>query len=441
VSARADVRAEAARAVHALGDRGVSLDRALPESDARLDDSRDRALLRALVLATVRRHYTLDALVDRLLETPLKPRDRVAHALVKVGLAQLIEGLTPEYAAIGATAEAARALERPRHVALVNAVLRRFRRERAALVAALPDDPVLRHEHPRWLIDALRRDWGDEADAILAANLAPAPMTLRVNRRRVPRDAYAAALAAHGIASAALPELPDALVLERTLDVGALPGFDRGDVSVQDGAAQLAVELVDPKPGLRVLDACAAPGGKSAHLIEREPAIALTALEREPERAAKLAANFARLGLDTSALVIGDATLPAIWWDGRPYDCILVDAPCSGTGVIRRHPDIRLLRRPSDIAAQAALQARLLDALWPLLGDGGRLVYATCSVLADENARQIGAFLARTPGARALPAVPAWFGRASGAGRQNLPGEGRMDGFYYAVLERARAVA
>lgn len=440
MSASPDARAEAARAVHALRDRGVSLERALPEADARLADPRDRALLRALVFATVRSSFRLDALVAALLAQPIKPRDRVVHALVMVGLAQLLDGLTPEYAAISGSAEAARALERPRFVGLVNALLRRFQRERVALLAALPETDPVRFEHPQWLVDALRADWGDAAIAIMAGNLDPAPLWLRVNARRTTREAYAAALAAGGTPASAPSSLPHALVLEDSRDVGSLPGFDQGDASVQDGAAQLAVELLALAPGLRVLDACAAPGGKSAHVLERGvPGIELVALDPRPERAERLAANFARLGLRDVALRVGDATEPAAWWDGRTFDRILVDAPCSGTGVIRRHPDIRLLRRAGDVAAHAALQARLLDALWPLLAGGGRLVYATCSVLKDENARQVDAFLARTPGARALDAVPGWFGHASGAGRQNLPGEGGMDGFYYAVLERPRA--
>ena len=435
--AGAEVRAEAARAVHALRDGGVSLERALPEGDARLPDPRDRALLRALVFTTVRASFRLDALVAQLLAQPIKPRDRIVHALLTVGLAQLLDGLTPEYAAISGTAEAARLLKRPRFVGLVNAALRRFQRERDALVAALPGSDPVRFEHPQWLVDALRRDWGDEALAIMAANLDPAPLWLRVNRRRGNRDAYRASLEAGGTPPRAYEPLPDALVLEDSRDVGSLPGFDQGDVSVQDGAAQLAVALLELAPGLRVLDACAAPGGKSAHVLERAPpGLELVALDPRPERAERLAANFRRLRLTGFDLRVGDATMPAAWWDGRAFDRILVDAPCSGTGVIRRHPDIRLLRRAGDIATHAALQARLLDALWPLLAGGGRLVYATCSVLAEENSRQVESFLARTPTARALPAIPAWFGRASGAGRQNLPGEGGMDGFYYAVLGR-----
>jgi 16S rRNA (cytosine967-C5)-methyltransferase len=294
---------------------------------------------------------------------------------------------------------------------------------------------VQRHQHSRWLVDALARDWPADVARILAANNAPAPMLLRASRRRGGRDAALAALAAAGLAATAHPHLPDAIVLAEPVDVHALPGFDAGALSVQDGAAQLAADLMDLRPGLRVLDACAAPGGKAAHLLEREPAIDLLALDESAPRAARIEAGFARLGL-AGVVRVADATAPAGWWDGRPFDRILVDAPCSGSGVIRRHPDIRRLRRAGDVAALCATQDRLLNALWPLLAPGGRLVYATCSVLADENARRIAAFLARTPDARPRDAVPAWFGVASGAGRQHFPGDDGLDGFYYAVLAR-----
>jgi 16S rRNA (cytosine967-C5)-methyltransferase len=357
------------------------------------------------------------------------------RAALLAGLAQLDAGIGAPYAAVSGTVAAVRELGRPRLAGLANAVLRRFLREREALLAALPDDAVQRHQHPQWLIDALRRGWPDDAERILAANNAPAPMTLRVNRRRSSRAAALDALDAAGLAATAHPQLPDAIVLAEPVDVHALPGFDAGVLSVQDGAAQLAADLMDIAPGLRVLDACAAPGGKAAHLLEREPTIDLLAVDESAPRAARIGDTLARLGLSATVRA-ADATRPADWWDGRAFDRILLDAPCSGSGVIRRHPDIRRLRRASDLPALCALQDRLLDALWPLLARGGRLVYATCSVLADENARRIAGFLARTPDASALDAVPGWFGRASGAGRANLPGDDGLDGFYYAVLAR-----
>lgn len=436
-----DVRAEAARALLAVIDRRQSLDRVLPDADARLPDARDRALLRALLFATLRSIYRLRAVADAMLATPMKPRDRVVYALVLVGFAQLSHGITPAYAAVAGTAEAARALGRPTFVNLVNALMRRFQREGAEMLARLPaHDVALAHDHPAWLVERLARDWPEAWRDVLHANNRAASVWLRVNRRRHDAATYRALLEADGIAARPHPLLPDALELDASVDVASLPGFGSGAVSIQDGAAQLAAELLAPAAGLRVLDACAAPGGKAAHLLEREPGLRVTALEPYSNRVARLRETLARLGLEADVRE-GDATRPETWWDGTPYDRILIDAPCSGTGVIRRHPDIRLLRRGGDLAAQCALQARLLDAAWRMLARGGRLVYATCSVLPDENAQQIAAFLARTPDARALDAVPAAFGRAAGAGRQNLPGEQGMDGFYYAVLEKGAAAA
>jgi 16S rRNA (cytosine967-C5)-methyltransferase len=275
-------------------------------------------------------------------------------------------------------------------------------------------------------------DWPEQTESILAANNAPAPLWLRVNRRRVARADFAAQLAAAGIACTVSDAARDALILETSRDVTALPGYAQGAFSVQDGAAQQAARLLEPRDGQRVLDACAAPGGKSAHILE-SAAVELTALDSDARRLPRLRENLQRLGLSADVRT-GDAADPAGWWDGRPFDRILVDAPCSATGIIRRQPDVKLHRRATDIPVLAGTQARLLDALWPLLRSGGRLVYATCSLLADENARQIDAFLARHADAHAVrPALP-W--RAAGAGAQNLPGESGMDGFFYAVLEK-----
>ena len=426
-------RIEAALALADVLASERSLDAALPASDAKLRDPRDRALLRAILYATLRGIYRYRALLAAVLAKPLKTRERAVEALLLTALAQLEQRIAPTYAVVSDSVAAARAIGAPHLAGLVNAVLRRYDAERVALEAALPRTPEVEHNHPVWLVERFRRDWPDDYRALLAANNAPAPTWLRVNRRRATRADYATSLDRE---TATDPLLPDALRIDAGIDVGALPGFAEGDVSVQDGAAQLAAPLLDLKPGLRVLDACAAPGGKAAHALELEPALGVVvALELKPERAQRLAATLSRLKLD-ARVVTGDATRPKSWWDGVAFDRILIDAPCSGTGVIRRHPDIRLLRREADIDAQAALQRKLLDALWPLLVKGGRLVYATCSVLPDENARQIDAFLERTRDARAIDAVPATFGRAAGAGRQHLTGEGGMDGFFYAVLER-----
>jgi 16S rRNA (cytosine967-C5)-methyltransferase len=411
---------------------GESLDAALPESDARLADPRDRAQMRAIAFAALRRPFRYRALA-RMLLTRGHPKPLLEAAIV-AGLAQIEDELGPVHAIVDGSVGALAALGEARLVPVANAVLRRFLRDREALVAALPDDELQRFQHPRWLIDALKRDWPDHWAAILAANNQPAPLWLRVNRRRATRAAVLAELADAGIAAIADPLLPDAIRVDTRINPQSLPAFLDGRVSVQDVSAQWIVELLALAPGLRVLDACAAPGGKTCHIAEREPALAaLVALDVDPTRTARIDAALARLSL-TATTYAADATRPTDWWDGTRFDRILIDAPCTGTGVIRRHPDIRLLRRPGDVSALAARQDALLDALWPLLAPGGRLVYATCSVLAAENAERVAAFLSRTPDAVALDVGPQGFDHPLAVGRQRLPGEHGGDGFYAAVL-------
>jgi len=436
VSRPAPVRLVAAETLAAVLHEGRSLRELLPEADARLADPRDRALLRALLRAALRQSFRARALLGALMARPLPARARVLECLIRVGLAQIDAGIGPDYAAVSGAVDAAKASRDAAKAGLVNAVLRRYLRERAALEAALPgDDLELNYNHPRWLIERLREDWPVEWQAILAGDDRQAPIWLRVRHGAPGRERYRAGLAAEGIASTPHPELADALRLDESSDPGRLPGIAQGEVAVQDAAAQLAPELLALAPGLRVLDACAAPGGKLLHLFEREPALVVTAVERDAGRCARLGATLARAGR-TVALHCADASEPDAWWDGTPFDRILIDAPCSATGVIRRHPEIRVLRRQADIAPAVALQARLLDRLWPMLAPGGRLVYATCSVLRDENDRQIAAFRSRSASAQSRAIVPDWFGLALPDGRQNLPGEDDMDGFYYAVLEK-----
>jgi 16S rRNA (cytosine967-C5)-methyltransferase len=428
---RTDPRALAAQALAGVV-AGQSLRGAYAAATAKLPDARDRALLSNLLHAGARWWLRFEAALGSLLERPLREREGDIHALLVLGLVQLEIMSLSDYAAVAATVEATRALRKPAFAGLVNAVLRRWLRERATRRAELDRDAVARTAHPRWLVDAFAADWPEQAEAILAANNAPAPLWLRANRRRVARADFAAQLANAGIACTAPDAARDALILEASRDVTALPGYAQGLFSVQDGAAQQAARLLDVRDGLRVLDACAAPGGKSAHILESAD-VELTALDNDARRLPRLRENLQRLGLSADVRA-GDAADPAGWWDSRPYDRILVDAPCSATGIIRRQSDVKLHRRATDIPVLAGTQARLLDALWPLLRSGGRLVYATCSLLADENARQIDAFVARHADARAVePALP-W--RAAGAGVQNLPGESGMDGFFYAVLEK-----
>lgn len=430
----AALRAEAARALARVAFEGVSLRHALAQANPRIADARDRALLAALLYAASRWWLRLDAALAALTERPLPPKARDVRALLAIGVAELAVLGHADYAVVASCVEAARALGQPHYAGLVNAVLRRFLRERAALDVQLDADPVTRAAHPRWLIDAIARDWPGQGEAILAANNREAALTLRVNRRRGTRTDLLERLHAAAIDADAPTDLPDAIVLVASTDVTRLPGYQEGAFSVQDGAAQRVVELLDLADGQRVLDACAAPGGKAAHVLECA-AVDLLALDRDVERLPRLHDNLVRLGL-AARVVAGDAAEPAAWWDGQPFDRILLDAPCSATGIIRRQPDIKLHRRATDIAPLAATQQALLRALWPLLAPGGRLVYATCSLLRAENEAVLAEFLGACDDARALPLAER-FGHAAGAGRQNLPGEGGMDGFYYAVVEKS----
>ncbi|HEY6985006.1 MAG TPA: 16S rRNA (cytosine(967)-C(5))-methyltransferase RsmB [Rhodanobacteraceae bacterium] len=435
MNAGAALRAEAARALARIVFDGVSLRATIAGCAPRFDDPRDRALLSASLIVATRWWLRLDAAVAELLEKPLPAKAGEIRALLAIGCAQIAMLRMPAYAVVASCVDAARGLGLSRYSGLVNALLRRFVREQSALDAQLDADEITRSAHPRWLIDALRRDWPDDADVMLDANNQEAPLTLRVNRRCAERADLLDQLLAHGIAADPHPLIPDAIVLERSTDVTALPGYAEGLFSVQDGAAQRVVELLEPKAGQRILDACAAPGGKAAHLLERAD-VALTALDRDEIRLARVRENTGRLGLHAE-LRLGDALVPGTWWDGRAFDRILIDAPCSATGIIRRQPDVKLHRRAADIGPLATTQERMISALWPLLAPGGRLVYATCSVLRAENEAVLAGFLAGGADASIVP-VPNTFGRAAGAGRQHLPGAGGMDGFYYAVLEKPR---
>jgi len=430
------VRAAAARGI-ARVIQGGSLNDLLPAILAGISEPADKALTQELVYGSLRWAPRLEFMLSRLLDRPVRKREPRVHALLMVGLYQLFYMRVPAHAAVAETVEAARLMKKPWAVALTNAVLRRAQRETEALTEAADAHPVGSSAHPDWLLDVLKQDWPNDWQRIVDGNNARPPMTLRVNTRKQSREVALAALHEAGIGAAPHTAARDGIQLEGPVDVHRLPGFAEGALSVQDAAAQLAADLLDPKSGERVLDACAAPGGKAAHLLERCPELGrLVAVDRDPERLDRVAENLARLEL-SAQLLAGDAAKPDSWWDDAPFDRILIDAPCSATGVIRRHPDIKLLRRRKDIASLAGLQARILDALWPLLKPGGRLVYATCSVLAAENTDQIAAFVRRHPDALAVPvAVDAGapWGRPSGFGRQILPGESDMDGFFYAIL-------
>jgi 16S rRNA (cytosine967-C5)-methyltransferase len=413
---------------------GATLAQALPRRLQGPGDARDHALAQDLAYGVLRWLPRLQAVLGQLLERPVRERDRDVELVLLMGLYQLDHTRAPDYAVVDECVGLAGRLRKSWARGLVNGVLRAYTRRRGSVQRRLADDPEFRHAHPRWLLEALRAAWPGDWAQVAAANNAHPPMTLRVNRARGSREAYLARLAAAGIGAAPGRHGPDAVVLEAPMDVGELPGFGAGDVSVQDEAAQLAAPLLDPPPGAAVLDACAAPGGKAGHLAELGRAGRLVALDRSPSRLARLEEGLHRLGV-AAAVVQGDAADPGPWWDGRPFDRILLDAPCSATGVIRRNPDVKALRTPAQVEELAAQQLRLLRALWPLLAPSGLLVYATCSVLPAENDRAVKQFLASEPAAGVLRPKLSW-GRATGAGRQILPGEDGMDGFYYACLRK-----
>ena len=429
------VRQLAAEALAEVVGDGRSLRAVLPARLSKLADVRDRALLEAILFGACRWLPRYLALLGRLLERPLPARQRRIEALLLVGLAQLDALGLPAHAAIASSAEVARSWKQPGMVGLVNAVLRRFQREKADLLSSLDADPEARHAHPAWLITQLRRDWPQHAEAILEANNRPGPMWLRLHPAAGARSDYLDVLAAAGIAARpGAAGWEQAICLDTPQPPDSLPGWAEGRLAVQDAAAQAVSTLVALRPGMRVLDACSAPGGKAAALLEQQPALDLLALDRDPARVERMRQGLQRQG-HAPRVLCADAREPAAWSDGEPFDLILLDVPCSATGVIRRQPDIKIHRSQADIAALLEIQAALLDAAWPLLAAGGQLLYTTCSVLRAENADQVEGFLARHPEARAL-ALPERLGHPCGPGRQRLPGEQDMDGFFYAALAR-----
>jgi 16S rRNA (cytosine967-C5)-methyltransferase len=428
----AELRARAARSLVAVLARGRSLKAELGEQLPAIADPRDRALYEAICFATLRHYRRYRHVLDSWMQRPLRERDVEVQCLLLAGLAQLDALKMSPHAAVAATAEAARVLGRTAQVGLVNALLRRAARE------PLPEsaDAAVRLSHPDWLVATLAQDWPDQADEILLANNSPAPMWLTVNPTLGTRGQYHARLAEAGLESEA-PESPAlGLRLAQPRAPESLPGWREGAVWVQDGSAQLAVDALAPADGADVLDACAAPGGKTAQLAARLGEHgSLLALDIDPRRMRRVQHSLQRLQLLSPRieLLAADATAP--FAGERRFDAILLDAPCTATGIIRRQPDIKWHRHADDVAKLVELQSRLLDVLWLRLKPGGRLLYATCSVLKDENARQLDDFLARTPGANALP-LDARFGHASGIGRQRFPGEQGMDGFFYALVGR-----
>ncbi|MGH8457498.1 MAG: 16S rRNA (cytosine(967)-C(5))-methyltransferase RsmB, partial [Stenotrophobium sp.] len=353
----AEVRVEAARAVARVM-AGMNLDNALAQASTAGYSPQQLSLLRALSYGVLRDHSLLAALLARMMEKPLNKEPEL-HALMLGGLFQLRSMRVATHAAVNETVEAAALLGKDKLRGLVNAVLRRYQREGAALEALLPTHPAKQFSCPGWLADRIQTDWPQSWQAVLASGNEQGPLTLRVNRRRLTREAYLLRLDAEGIAARAVTHAGDAVMLDAPRPVQEIPGFSDGLVSVQDASAQFASELLDAQPGMRVLDACAAPGGKTAHLLERVDDLDLMALDKDAQRLKRVSDTLRRLHLDAQ-LVTGDAGDPRDWWHHNPFDRILLDAPCSGTGVIRRHPDIKWLRRHTDIAQLADAQSALL---------------------------------------------------------------------------------
>lgn len=410
---------------------GSSLNRCLPEALSQVA-VRDRGLLQQLCYGCLRLYPSLQPQLEQLLDKPLRDKDRDVQALLLLGLYQLSEMRIPDHAAVAATVGATRVLRKDWARGLCNAVLRRYQREQQQLAATL--SPAAAAAHPQWLYDALQREWPAQAEAIISANNSPPPMTLRVNRRLSSREACLETLQAAGLAARPGTLCVDALTLDKAVDVSEVPGFEAGLLSVQDEAAQMAAHLLPVAPGDHLLDACAAPGGKACHLLERYPDVTVTAMDVDAGRLRRVEENLFRLGL-RAELVTGDASNPPAVLQGRQFQGILADVPCSATGVIRRHPDIKLLRRPADMAGLAREQLKILQGLWPLLAEGGHLLYATCSILPAENHEVVLRFLEGQGNAR-LVELPETSGEACPAGRQWLPSADGSDGLYYALLRK-----
>jgi 16S rRNA (cytosine967-C5)-methyltransferase len=431
-------RVSAVRVIAAVIGKGQTLEGALLAARPSLAD---RAMVQSLVFGVLRFGHRLSRVATALVSRSWDSQTPELRALLLLGLYQLEYSGTPPHAAVNTIVAAARLVGEQKAAGMVNACLRRFQRERARLLDLADETLAGRTSHPIWLVEAYQRDWPAYAVPMLAAANEHPPLTLRTNVRKGSVEALAAELAADGHVTMRAPGAPDALILETPIDVRGLPAFIEGRCSVQDAAAQCAVPLLAAQAGMRVLDACAAPGGKTGHLLEATPGLTeVVALDIDQGRAGRIQENLTRLGLEATILV-GDATDPSLLL-GQRFDRILIDAPCSGTGVVRRHPDIKWLRRPGDLQALADRQLALLAALWPLLAPGGRLLYATCSLLKSENRQVIRAFFRQFPDAIDVTESAsltiggmAHTELTDGPGIALLPGMTAVDGFYYACLE------
>lgn len=441
-----DVRALAAKAIARVISQGESFSAeidALSKSNQNAADikpsdnieNKDRAFYRELCFGTLRHFHRLDAQLKPLLKKPFSKKDADIHALLLIGLYQLLYLRTPDHAAISASVDAAKKLKKQWASGLVNAVLRNFLRQQSEPNKAMALSQAADLSHPKWLFKKIQRDWPDNWQLLIDYNNAAPPMSLRVNLNKNSRADFQQQLADAGIETTLDPHSDSGLRLNQAVAVSELPDFDQGAVSVQDPGAQLAATLLNAEDSMRVLDACAAPGGKTVHILESAPKCELTAIDSSSERLLRVKDNLARYGFSANCIA-ADAGATDLWWDEQMFDRILLDAPCSGTGIISHHPDIKLLRRSGDLAQFAEQQKTLLARLWPLLKDGGQLLYCTCSIMPEENATVIDWFLKQTPNASA-EIIDAQWGVISGSGRQLLPNKGKNGGFFYARLSKS----
>jgi len=390
-------------------------------------------LTKAICYGVCRHYFRLQKIADKLVNK--RPQTLDVWLVILIGLYQLQFLDKPDYATVKETVDLVDKLKKSWAKGLINAVLRRFGRERDAIINSLASDSDYQAGHPKWFVKRVKKDWPDEWQALLKGNDEHPPMTLRVNQTLIQLDDYVDQLQTAGIEAERSTFSPAGIRLFSPVDVRDLPGFAEGQISVQDEAAQLAVSMLDLQPGLRVLDACCAPGGKTCHILESEPNLAeCVALDVDNKRLQRVQENLKRLHL-SAKVIQGDALQPDLWWDGQLFDRILLDAPCSATGVIRRHPDIKVLRTDQDVKDITSIQAGMLRSLWPLLKPGGLLVYATCSVIKQENEEQIVAFIAEQAGCKIVDAEQPW-GISTGHGRQIMPGQNNCDGFFYSVLHK-----
>ncbi|PKM18210.1 MAG: 16S rRNA (cytosine(967)-C(5))-methyltransferase [Gammaproteobacteria bacterium HGW-Gammaproteobacteria-15] len=428
-----NVRVLAARSCFDVVDQGMSLSEVLPKAQALLDNPLDKALLQEICFGVMRYLPQLEAVCGQLMSKPLIKQLRPLQFLLYVGIYQLKFMRIPDHAAISETVDAARELKGQSLTKLINGVLRNVQRQ-PELFNFTTAPAAVQFNNPGWLISALQQAYPQQWQKILDANQQKAPLWLRVNISKINPTDYAAALTRQGIEyTRPVAGLPAAIKLAQAQDVTSLPGYAEGWFSVQDAAAQYAATLLDVNSSQRILDACCAPGGKTCHILELAPDAELTALDKEPKRLLRVHENLARLGLNAN-VIAADAAEPDSWWHGKLFDRILLDVPCSATGVIRRHPDIRWLRKKADIAVLAELQQRILRQCWSLLAPGGTLLYATCSVLPAENSEQIEQFLQQHSDAK-LDRLPQQHANQP-YGWQLLPGEQDMDGFFYARLKK-----